>query len=81
MDDTIPLCPIAGWEIGPITAHGAITIKLDFLTNALQPVAEANQSPRFVLTEVQAKELASSIHQALQKLQSAAFQSPPGARH
>lgn len=80
MNNELPLCPVAGWTIQTIPAYEAITIQLDFLTNALQKMEEANHSPTFVLPAAQAMELAQKIQVALQKLQSAGFQPPPGPR-
>ena len=81
MENQIPLCPVAGWSISDVKAYEALFIKFDFLTNLMQPMSEANQSPNFLLTAPQAEELAAALLRGVQTLKSAAPQSAPGPRH
>jgi hypothetical protein len=80
-NDEIPLCPIAGWSVGPVKAYEAVAFKLDFLTNPLQKLSEANTTPHFLVTTAQALELAEALQKAVQKVQSAEFQAAPGPKH
>lgn len=63
----IPLSPIAGWTIAPVSAYRAVMLSLDFLAHATQQPDEALHSPHFVLTVQQARELAAALtkHAAL----------------
>ena len=67
MEREIPTCPVAGWQIGPVSALQAVMVRLDYLTHATQAAQEANQSPQYVLTDAQARELADALrkHAAL----------------
>lgn len=73
--------PVAGWSISQVKAYEALFLRFDFLTNFLQPLKEANQSPNFLLTAAQAEELATVLMQSVQKLKTAEFQAAPGPRH
>jgi len=62
--EEIPLNPIAGWQVGPISAHRAVMLRLDFLTHPMQRPDEAHQTPQLVLTAPQAQELAEALQRA-----------------
>jgi len=81
MEDEIHICPITGWSIGPVKALEVVTLKLGFITNAMQPLDEANESPIFAITPKQALELADALQRTVQKLHSVEFQPAPGPRH
>lgn len=74
-DEELPLAPITGWEIKSIPALGALIVRLDYVTNAMQPSDEAHQTPHFVLNPVQARELAQRILARCDQLESGP---PPG---
>lgn len=79
-NEEIPLSPIAGWNVAPISAYEAVMLRLDYLTHATQHPDEAQQTPQLVMTAAQALELS----EALKKHAALAMQGTPGygiARH
>ena len=74
MNEEISLAPLAGWQVAPITAYGAVMLRLDFLTHATQRPEEAQTTPNLVLTVAQALELS----EALKKHAALAMQGKPG---
>ena len=66
----IPLCPLAGWDIAPISAYAAITLRIDYLTHATQQPAEAHQTPQMVMTKQQALELSAALQRVAARLES-----------
>lgn len=79
--DEIPVFPVAGWAIGPLPAFGAITIRLDFLSNQLQDTSAPNIGRHYGLLPDQARELVAAINSALEKVENAPQQAPQGPRH
>ena len=73
--DETPLSPIAGWDIAPIAAYGAVMLRLDYLTHATQRPDEAQQTPHFVMNAAQALELSEALKKAVAALQAGP---PPG---
>lgn len=73
--------PVARATIGPVMAHGAVLIRFDFLTNALQAPEQANAGRNYVLTPMQARYVAEQIRAALAMLESAPPSRPPGQQH
>lgn len=80
-ENDLPLFPVAEWDISTIPAYNAVIIRLGFLSHPLQKMEEADPGRRYVLQATQARELRDAIDRALQKLQSAGPQTPPGERH
>lgn len=74
-NEEIPLAPVAGWQIAPVSAYQAVMLRLDYLTHATQQPDEAHQTPNLVLTAAQALELS----EALKKHVALAAQGTPGA--
>lgn len=74
-NEEIPLSPVAGWQIAPISAHQAVMLRLDYLTHAMQPKEQAHQTPYLALNAAQALELS----EALRKHAVLAMQGTPGA--
>ena len=70
MKEEIPLAPISGWEIAPISAHGALMLRLSYLTHATQQPDEAQQTPQLVMTQEQAQALIEALKRALERLES-----------
>lgn len=68
--DDIPVFPVASISVGPLMSHGAITIRLDFLTHPLQAPEDANAGRHYALTPPQARALIEQIGRALAKLES-----------
>ena len=73
--EEIPLAPVTGWQIAPISAYQAVMLRLDFLTHAMQQPDEAQQTPHLALTAEQALELS----EALKKHAALAMQGTLGA--
>lgn len=73
--EEIPLSPVAGWDIAPISAYAAVMLRLDYLTHATQRPDEAHQTPQLVMNAAQALELS----EALKKHAALAMQGIPGA--
>jgi hypothetical protein len=69
MNQEIPLAPICGWEVAPISAYNAITVRLQYLTHNLQPISEAHTSPMYVLLAPQCRELIDVLQRKLQVLE------------
>jgi biofilm regulator BssS len=74
-NEEIPLSPIAGWNVAPISAYEAVMLRLDYLTHATQRPEEAQQTPQLVMTAAQALELS----ETLRKHAALAIQGTPGA--
>lgn len=72
--DDIPLLPVAGWEVAPISAYQAVMLRLAFLSHPMQRPDEAQQTPHFVLNAQQALELS----EVLKKHAALATQGTPG---
>ena len=68
--DEIPLAPLTGWDIAPISAYGAVMLRLDYLTNATQQPTDAQQTPQFVMTKSQALELSAALKRVAVLLES-----------
>lgn len=56
-----PLAPVAGWQIGPITAYQGVMLRLDYMTHAMQRADEAHQTPHLLLNAAQALELSEAL--------------------
>ena len=67
--------PVAGWEIRAVPAYGALMLRLDYLTHAMQAPSESHRSPNYLIHAAQARELAQRILAACDKLESGP---PPG---
>jgi hypothetical protein len=74
-NEEIPLAPVAGWQIAPISAYQAVMLRLEYLTHATQQPEQAHQTPHLVLNAAQALELS----EALKKHAALATQGTPGA--
>ena len=70
MEQNIALAPVAGWDIGPIPALGAVTLRLGYLTHATQQPEQAQQTPRLVMTAAQCLELIEALKRAAEVLRS-----------
>ena len=81
MESEVSVFPVAGWSLAPIKAYEAVMLRLDYLTNPLQPPEEALHSPNFLILAPQVKELIEVLQRTLQTLESAEFQPSPGPRH
>lgn len=81
MTDEIPLFPVAGWEIAPISAYGAIFIRPAFLSHPAQKLEEADPGRRYLLTAAQARELRDAIDRALHHLETGAPQGTGLPKH
>lgn len=80
METETPIFPVASITTGIVPAYGVVLMKLDYLANSMQSPEEANPGRNYALTPVQAQTLVQQIQSALQKLESAGFQPPPGPR-
>ena len=69
-NDEMTLFPVAGWEVAPIPAYGAIFIRPAFLTHPMQKMEEADPGRRYLLTAAQATELRDAIDRTLRRLES-----------
>ena len=74
-EDQIPLAPLAGWNLMPISALDAVMLRLHYLTHATQRPDEAQQTPHFVMNAAQALELSEALKKAVAALQAGP---PPG---
>jgi BssS protein family len=81
MTDEIPLFPVATIGIGPLPSLGLIAIRPDFLTHASQAIDQATHGRTYVLTPVQAHDVARQILLALKTLQSAGSPSEDNPKH
>lgn len=81
MVDDIPLFPVAEIAVGPVTQHGLVTVRFDFLTNSMQAPGEANQGRHYALTPIQARHLVEQIQRSLQILESEGPQGAQGQQH
>jgi hypothetical protein len=68
MSEEIPLAPVSGWEVAPISAYGAVTLRLSYLTHQTQKTSEAHQSPTYVLLAPQCRELMAALQRQLDYL-------------
>lgn len=80
-DDEIPLAPVAGWDIAPISAYGAVMLRLQYLTHATQQPAEAHHTPHLVLHAAQALELIAALQRVVSALETAPPQGTGLPRH
>lgn len=69
-NDNIPLNPVTGFSSAPIAAFGAVMLQIQYVDNPAQPVGQAHQSPNYVLTAAQARELVQQIVRTLGVLES-----------
>jgi hypothetical protein len=70
MSDEVPLAPMTGWEVAPISAHEAIVLRLSYLTHQTQRLDEAHKSPRFVMSALQCQQLIEALQSKLEVLKS-----------
>lgn len=70
MNEEIPLAPISGWQLAPISAYAAVMLRLDYLTHATQQANQAHQTPQMVMTKAQALELIEALQRVVGKLDS-----------
>ncbi|AUZ78719.1 MULTISPECIES: hypothetical protein [Aeromonas] len=74
-DDSV--FPVASWTIGPLPSYNCVLFKPNYLSSPMQPVEEAHQGHRFVLTPEQAVELANSLLRSVQTLETLSAQGAP----
>ena len=67
----------ASWTIGPLPSYNCVLFKPNYLSSPMQPVEEAHQGHRFVLTPEQAVELANSLLRSVQTLETLSAQGAP----
>ncbi|WP_298929161.1 hypothetical protein [uncultured Ramlibacter sp.] len=68
--EELPLAPVTGWELAPISAYGVVMCRLSYLTHQTQRVEDAHQSPRYALTLQQARELIEALQKQVRYLES-----------
>lgn len=73
----LQLSPVAGWELKQVPSLGALILRLDFLSNAMQSPDEAHPGRNYVFHAEQARELAQRILAGCDALEAAGR--PPGA--
>lgn len=61
-----PIYPVIGWDIGPLTEHNAITVRLECLDMATM---QRNMLPFVALTRPQLNEFLVAIQTAVAKLE------------
>jgi hypothetical protein len=81
MSDDLVLFPVTEWEIRIIPSYQAVFIRLAFLSHALQKPEESDPGRRYVFQPAQLRELRDAIDRALQRLEAAGPQAPPGEAH
>jgi hypothetical protein len=79
MAEDIPVFPITGYTIGPITSMGIVIIQFPFLASPMQELAKADPGRRYALTPEQAREVRDAIDRAIPKLGSG--QASPDQTH
>ena len=77
----IPLFPVAAITVGPVPSHGLVTIRLDFLTNAMQKPEEAQAGRHYALTPAQAQYVVEKMSSALRTLETSASQGAGLPKH
>jgi len=81
MKEDTALSPVSGWTVAPISAYGAVMLRLDYLTHATQTAEESQQSPNYVLHSPQARELALKILAMCDRLESGELQGAGLPKH
>jgi len=71
------LLPIAGWDLIPVREHGAIIVRLHYLSHALQSVEEAQADRVHILHTTMARDLARALLEQADRLEAAAASAPP----
>lgn len=81
MNDEIPLAPLAGWQCAPISAYGAVMLRLSYLLHPMQRVEEAQHTPSIVMTAKQCQELIEALQAKLSVLESGPAEGTGLSRH
>ncbi len=68
--DEVALAPIAGWTLVPLSSVGAVMLHVDYLVHSMQSIDDALQTPRLVMTSLQALELSDALRKHAQFLDS-----------
>jgi BssS protein family len=80
-DDAIVTFPVTGWEIKAVPSYDAITVRLEFLSHAMQTLAEADPGRNYVLTTKQAEAFRDAIDRAVLAVRSAPPQPDDNPKH
>jgi len=70
--DEVALAPIAGWTMVPLSSVGAVMLHVDYVLHPMQSVDDALQTPRLVMTGLQALELSDALRRHAALLESGA---------
>lgn len=70
MPDEIALFPVAGWQSGPVPAHGLIALKFQYLSTPMQRIEEAQTTQMFAMTADQTRQLIEDLQRQLDRLES-----------
>jgi hypothetical protein len=79
--DELPLFPLVGFEVQIVPKLGILFIRLPFLTSPLQPIEQADPGRRYAIHPRQAREIARSILEAADALESAGGQGEGMPKH
>ena len=80
-DDDLPVFPIASWTHGPLPSMGVILFQPHYLVSPMQPIEQAAEGKRFVLTPEQARVLIEDLKKALNVLETSASGGSEFPRH
>lgn len=72
MNEEISVSPIVGWTISAVMPYGAAMLQLDHLLHSMHPDAEATQSPNYLMTAAQCRDIAQSLLRTAAQLESGA---------
>lgn len=77
----IPLSPVVGWDVHFVAPLLGVTLRLDFLTTAMQQPEDAHHSPQYILTAPQARALADALQRSAALSESADAQGAGFQKH
>ena len=80
-EPNLALSPVAACAVSTIATLGAVVIKLDFLSHAMQSASEAHPGRNYLLMPTEARKLAQQILAVCAELEAGPIPSGPGLQH